>query len=369
VERQFSTKTWKGWAQASSLLVKTSHLPILEHILIDNDRIVLGTREAMLEWQMEEADHAPGWLPMAIPARDLEKIVKVLPDDGVVSLRNDGTVRCGKSRFQLPTLPGQDYPIEQDRIPERWFSCDRAEFDRFSPSVRRFAAIKDSRIYLNGVHWVLVNGKLRMEATDGHRAIRVEIPLPGTLDLGGEAGPLDTILPTEPLASWSKLLQTQPGDQFAFAFRQPLFWLQAGALRMRISPVDGRYPDMDRVLPKIAERPLELRCPSEELQGSLATAEIAIEKDRVIFLDLQEDELCITGRSQEKMAESRLEASWSGDGVRKAFDSKYLRSMVDSYREWEPEETDVSLRMGPRDTDSCILATEYGCMVTMPIRV
>ena|GEM_PF-4312651 len=369
MERQFSVQTLKTWAQASSLLVKTSSIPILEHILIDRGSVVLGSQDSTLEWRMEDADTVSEWNPVAIPARDLERIVKVFPEDGVVSIREDGTVRFGKSRFHLPTLPGNQYPVQGRQLPETWMTCQKADFDRFAPSLRRFAGVKDARIFLNGVHWALSGGKLRMESTDGHRAVRVEIPLHGNLDLGQESAPLDAILPTDALASWGKLLQTQNVDQFSFGMKNGLFWLQAGSLRLRLSPIDSRYPDMNPVMLTADKRPLVLHCGIGELQTALSVAEIALESDRTLLLDLEPEELCITGRSQEKMAESRLGASWSGSALRKAYDNKYLRSMVDSFREWEPEETEIELRMGQDDMDSCVVITPYGEMVVMPIRV
>jgi DNA polymerase-3 subunit beta len=238
--------------------------------------------------------------------------------------------------------------------------------------VRRSAGVKDTRTYLNGIHWVVVDGKLRMESTDGHRATRVEIPTTPSLHVvqeGEAVEPLNVIVPTDALAAWSKLLSNLKLDAFSFGYSQPLLWLQAGPLRLQVSPIAGTYPDMGRVIPPLSARPFTLSCKVEDLQTALALADIATGQSQVVSLEMGEEELQVTGRSEDRSANDCIPAQWNGKSQERSFNIRYLRDAVDSFREWEPEKQEMDWHMGADGIDSVLIRTSLGSMVVMPVRV
>src|SRR5581483_3851915 len=92
-----------------------------------------------------------------VGARKLQDLLRALPDDASLNLDVSGskmTVRAGRSRFNLQTLPASDYP-------------------RISVGAEQLQTLtlrqKDLRYYLNGMLLVVDKGSLQAVATDGHR--------------------------------------------------------------------------------------------------------------------------------------------------------------------------------------------------------
>lgn len=370
MERQFPVATMKNWAMASSLLIKGAILPVHEHVLIGTDHIAIAGSSVAFRWGMEESDAVPTWDPIAIPARDLERIVRVLPENGTVHLSDSGVLRCGRSRFQLPTLLGSEYPEASRQVPASWHSCQFADFDPVFSAVRSTVGIKDARMYLNGVHWVLVDNQLRLESSDGHRATRVEVPVTGSLAIMQEhpADSMDAILPLDPLLAWSKLVAHLKLESFSFSFGSGQFWLQAGPLRMMVSPIGASYPDLQRVLPSAESRPHVLVCKGEELRAALSMADVAVGQDQRILWDIRQQELRVCGRSEDRSAEDNIQVQWNGEDTEISINGRYLRDMVDAFQKLEPEQEDISFFLGESRMDSILVTTDTGKIVVMPIR-
>ena len=105
--------------------------------------------------------------------RKLQDILRALPESADITLSLDDkrlTVKAGRSRFQLQTLPAADYPrltAPEDqgvtiRVPQKVFKHQLAQ-------VAYSMAQQDIRYYLNGLLMMVAGNALRMVATDGHR--------------------------------------------------------------------------------------------------------------------------------------------------------------------------------------------------------
>lgn len=97
------------------------------------------------------------------------------------------------------------------------------------------AARGDVRHYLEGVHIVNDGVRLRLEATDGHRAARVDLPIAGGL-------PLFDVLVVVPRLPANAEVELFLRDDGRLAVR-------TGNLTAGLDVVDGRFPELDRVLP------------------------------------------------------------------------------------------------------------------------
>ena len=100
----------------SGIVEKRHTLPILSNVLIEKKGDALTLLATDIEIQIRNSTPAtPGAEDVAITvgARKLQDILRALPDTADVSLTLDDkriTLKAGKSRFQLQTLPAADYP-------------------------------------------------------------------------------------------------------------------------------------------------------------------------------------------------------------------------------------------------------------------
>src|SRR6266481_1668747 len=103
--------------QAVSGIVERRHtLPILSNVLLEAHGTALNLLATDLEIQVATSsilEKAASRYAVTVSARKLQDILRSLPDKTTVSLdAQEGRlqVKAGKSRFNLQTLPAQDFP-------------------------------------------------------------------------------------------------------------------------------------------------------------------------------------------------------------------------------------------------------------------
>ncbi|TMH63394.1 MAG: DNA polymerase III subunit beta, partial [Betaproteobacteria bacterium] len=90
------------------------------------------------------------------------------------------TVRAGRSRFNLQTLPAADYPrigLAQEQL--QTISLAQRDFRGLLKLAEFAMAQQDIRYYLNGMLLVIDKGSLQAVATDGHRLSYASLVVPG----------------------------------------------------------------------------------------------------------------------------------------------------------------------------------------------
>jgi len=150
-------------------------LPILANVLmvLENDRLSLtGTDlEVELVGRVQvPAGAEPG--EVTVPARKLTDICKSLPEDSDISFSvsaGKATVKSGRSRFTLSTLPAREFPNVEDSMGTHQLTLKQGQLKRLIDRTGFAMAQQDVRYYLNGMLWELDGEHLRVVATDGHR--------------------------------------------------------------------------------------------------------------------------------------------------------------------------------------------------------
>ena len=112
------------------------------------------------------------------------------------------TLKAGKSRFNLQTLPADDFPLlSVGSASDSSFSLSQRELKRLISQVQYAMAVQDIRYYLNGLLMQTDGNQVRLVATDGHRlafaSADVEANLPKS----------EVILPRKTIIELYKLLQ------------------------------------------------------------------------------------------------------------------------------------------------------------------
>src|SRR5947209_17474983 len=87
-------------------------------------------------------------------------------------------VVAGRSRFNLSTLPRDDFPvIAEGDLPTR-FELPAATLRQIIEKTRFAISSEDTRYYLMVIVIPVVDDQMRAAATDGHRRARVPVPGP-----------------------------------------------------------------------------------------------------------------------------------------------------------------------------------------------
>lgn len=301
-------------------------LPILSNVLmsLEGNRLSLtGTDlEVELVGRIEVVNSGPDG-DITVPARKLVDICKSLPDgvDIYFSVEEGRvTVKAGRSRFTLSTLPAVEFPTVEVGEGEIDLELSQSLVRQMIERTGFAMAQQDVRYYLNGMYLEMKAGRLRFVATDGHRLALCTAP--GELSVEDKA----VIVPRKGILELARLLDGDGSvtlvvgsnhiravtDQFTFTSKL----------------VDGKFPEYERVLPKSPDKAVsgdrtELR------QAFTRTAILSNEKYRGVRLSLSEGALEITANNPEQeQAEESVPVDYSGDTLEVGFNVSYLLDVM-----------------------------------------
>jgi len=156
-------------------------LPVLANLLIQADENGLSLTGTDLEVEMIARCDVPIEQPgeITIPARKLADIWRALPDGSDVSVVVEGeraTIRSGRSRFTLATLPAADFPKVENGSPDVVVALPQSQIRKLIDQVGFAMAQQDVRVFLNGMLLEISESRIRAVATDGHRLAMVTKP-------------------------------------------------------------------------------------------------------------------------------------------------------------------------------------------------
>src|SRR5262249_55592818 len=147
---------------------------------------------------------APAAQSITVSARKLQDLLRALPDDVKLTIDTSGsrmTLRAGRSRFNLQTLPAADYPkigVGTEQV--QTLTLPQRDLRGLLKSAEFAMAQQDIRYYLNGMLLVIDSDSLQTVATDGHRLSWAKLALDGGYSRQ------EVILPRKTVLELSRLL-------------------------------------------------------------------------------------------------------------------------------------------------------------------
>lgn len=339
-------------------------MPILSNVLLTvrNNRLsVTGTDlevelVASTDVQVQQAGD------VTVPGRKLLDICRALPEGTQLTMITEAdrvTVRGGRSRFTLSSLPAAEFPVVEEIQPQATLSVGRADFRRLIDKTHFSMAQQDVRYYLNGMLLEAEGQTLRAVATDGHRLALCEIPLAAPVKSKQQV-----IVPRKGVLELQRCLDTEGALDLAIGTNHVR--AQIGDIRFTSKLIDGRFPEYSRVIPNQPPRIIE--ADREALRQALhRTAILSNEKYRGIRLQAKGSVLTLQAHNPEQEeAEDQVEVQYGGDEIEIGFNVTYLLdalSAIDTER----------VQIGLNDANSSCLITGLGVSstryVVMPMRL
>ena len=131
-------------------------LPILSNLLVTVQEGAITFTATAMEVEMVARTGAIGaeGNEITLPARKLVDICRSLPAEAKVDLTVEGdraTVKSGRSRFTLSTLPAGEFPTTDTLTDETRFSVNQGELKQLIELTQYAMAQQDVRYYLNGL--------------------------------------------------------------------------------------------------------------------------------------------------------------------------------------------------------------------------
>jgi DNA polymerase-3 subunit beta len=310
-------------------IVERRHtLPILSNVLIEKKGAQVGFLATDQEIQITtaSAEALPGEdFRLTTSAKKLQDILRAIPDKADVTLdQQDGrlTLKAGKSRFNLQTLPAEDFPLlSVNGSPEAVFKLQQRELRRLISQVQYAMAVQDIRYYLNGLLMQTEGNQVRLISTDGHRLAFSSAEVEATLTK------TEVILPRKTVLELYKLL-TDSDDEITIELLANQVRFSFGSTVIISKVVDGKFPDYNRVIPLDNEKIFLIERVTF-LHALQRAAILANEKFRGVRLVLKPGSLSILcTNSEQEEAEEELEIGFDGGSLEIGFNINYLLDVL-----------------------------------------
>lgn len=313
--------------KVGGVVEKRQTLPILGNIHIHADDDVLtftGTdREIEIRTRLAASVIEPG--DITVPARKFIDICRAVPEDTEITFKlqsQRASITAGKSRFNLSTLPAEDFPLMETSSGDQSIELEQGMLKELFDKTAFAMANQDVRYYLNGLFLKVEARGVTAVATDGHRLAMLE----QLVDLPIEE-PIQVIVPRKTVHELNRLLESG-GQRVRLDLSQRTLRAVIGDTLLTSKLVDGRYPDYERVIPLMADK-VALLDRDFLRQSLLRTSILSNEKFKGIRLSFGPNELTLQAHNPEQEeAEEHMEIEFSDEPLAIGFNVGYLLDVL-----------------------------------------
>jgi DNA polymerase-3 subunit beta len=359
----------KGLGHVQSVVERRNTIPILSNVLIEaaadgSIRLTATDLDLQIVESVQAQVERPG--AITIPAHTFFDIVRKLPEGSQVLLdASEGKmlVQAGRARFNLQTLPRDDFPMIAEGALPTAFELPAATLIHIIDKTKFAISTEETRYYLNGIFLHVSDDPvpvLKAAATDGHRLARYTATRPD-----GAEGMPDIIVPRKCINELRKLLDEVEGSvHIDLSPTKIRFGLGNAILTSKL--IDGTFPDYSRVIPTGNDKLLRIDPRSFE-EGVDRVATIATDKTRAVKMALERDKVTLSVTSPENgTAAEEVPGDYAAEGFEIGFNARYLLDILG-----QVEGDTVELHLADAAAPTLIRENEKSpaLYVLMPMRV
>jgi DNA polymerase III subunit beta len=333
-------------------------------IIRDKDLVFISTDlevELCGMVQTENAIEKP--VEITLPGKKILDICRMLPENSLVELTEDNgkvTVRSGKSRFVLTSLPAKEYPKTQTQEKMLEFRLTQRALKKIIETTAFAIPQQDMRQYLNGLLVEVKDGSIQCLATDGHR-----LAMNSTALSVVDSSFAQVIIPRKGVFELLRLLENSD-EEIVLNFNNNAISVKSNNFVLTSKLISGRFPNYNKIIPKRGSKCVEIN--RQELKQAMTRVGIvSTELFHSVKFQLRPDLLILMSNNpgQEEAVEE-LTANYQGDNLNTVFNVGYF---VDILNALGTEKISISFR----DSENGVIIEEVNgdtnCLyVLMPIR-
>ncbi len=360
-----------GIQKTLGIVEKKTTIPILSNLLIKaaQGRVTIMATDREIGWVADYEAEVVREGGITLSARKLHEMVREIQGERIHVVKKDRDIvvlTCDKATYRVPGIPEDDYPVVEDRddVP-----CYRVKGAVLKELIRKtsFAISTDEmRKTLCGV---LVETEktgetyhLKMVATDGHRLALMKMDT-GEKDFAETER--NVIIPRKGLMEIRRFVEDEPGDVW-MGFRNGECVFKTDHTMLKVSLVEGDYPDYRRVIP--TEKGIVLEIDKDKILHALRRMSV-ISSDRYngVILTLVEGKIIVNSNNPDVgEANDEIDVGYSGEGKSVGYNVAYLANAIEVI-----DEEKISFEVGEGMKPGIIRAVgndQYFCIV-MPLKL
>lgn len=277
--RQFVTIEAKALREAMKpirfVIERRNTYPILSYVLLafsGSELCLTGTDlDIRISTTMDVIDGQGSW-SVAVDAATLSRIGAA---HGTAAMRMEFVkgskdtpsqlqIAVGDAEYAINTLDADGYPVMPGERGKKIESFTNGQLAQIFDKIRPAVSTEETRYYLSGIYWNVDGTRCRFVATDGHKLIGQDYGPPRKPEPG-------RIIPKKVVDLIR--LHFKAADIDIFPVDQSKIEVVSGAFTFRAKLIEGTFPDVDRVIPKMASNPHKLALNKAEImQAFRATA-------------------------------------------------------------------------------------------------
>ncbi len=366
----------KALSHGQSVVEKKTTIPILSHVLLRASDQGLEITSTDMDMALIETIPAQVMIPgsTCLSAHLAYEIVKKLNDQTLIELELNSEkgqliIVSGRSRFELPCLPEEDFPQLTHGELSHYFNLPAPVLKHLIETTRFAMSAEETRYHLNGICFHTVEKEnttaLRAAATDMHRLACAECDMPE-----GALGMPEIIIGRKTIQEVIKLLdEADQPVQVGVSNNRVQFSFNGSRMKAMLSArlIDGAFPDYMQALTVQFDKTLIVPTKSfAEAVDRVGT--VVNDKIRAIKVRLTENMASLSAVSSDfGSAQEELDVDYTyPDSLEICFNVRYL---TDIAQQISTDEMEVLLI----DEESSVLirplGNPYVTFILMPMRV
>jgi DNA polymerase-3 subunit beta len=312
-------------SMVAGVVKKNPPLPVLSNVLVKADpeagRLQLTATDLEVGVACGLAAEVDGGGEITLPARKLTEILRELPE-AAVTVNVEGTsctISCENVRFNLAGIEAAEFPPQPQVAPETTLTLSSDTVREMIHQTIFAVSYDETRYFLNGIYISAKGQELVFVATDGRRLAKSTRQLEsGDYDFAG-------IIPTKAVSEIDKLAAKV--EEVTFSLARGHIVADFGDTVLTASLIEGDYPDYNKLIP--AEFPRSARVNRGLLED--ATRRISLMADETshrVAYEFDDNQVRITGKSEQGEAAEQLDVGYDADPLRIGFNARYINDAL-----------------------------------------
>jgi len=265
---------------------------------------------------------------IAVSARTLFDIVKNLPEGEItwtVGENQAAEIKCGKVRYKIPGMPGEDFPPLPNPGEADFAELDADVLGGLIAHTQFSMSTDDTRPHLAGALFEGDGKIVRMVTTDGHRLSKAEVKQ------GDGAAMLNfsMLVPNKGVGELKRLIEDSKADKgskptVGICTTSGNAFFKRDDIQLSVKLADEQFPPYAKVIP--SQKGQKVRMGRAQIIEALRRISlVANDKSGGVRLNIKSGVLKITSENPDVGEGSEeLDIDYAGDPVNIGFNARYL---------------------------------------------
>ncbi len=335
----------RGLARTHGVADRKSSMPILSNILLSTDgkgKLRFAATDLYLGVSAVSEANVGKQGTVAVGARTLFDIVKNLPEGDVsfvVGTNHAVEIKCGKVRYKIPGMPGEDFPALPSPGEAKLSELDIDTLGELIARTQYSMSTDDTRPHLAGALFEGDGKVVRMVTTDGHRLSKAE----KKLTTGGMLS-FAMLVPAKGIAELRRLIEDARADKpkgdesamtIGIASAAGNAFFRRDGVQLSVKLADEQFPPYAKVIPQQQDRRVVMSRTSF-VEALRRISLVASDKSGGVRLSIEAGKLRITSENPDVGEGSEeLDVDFAGKPLVIGFNAKYVLDVLGSLTENE----------------------------------